>query len=39
MREDMFRIIKKRQKTQKKEILKAEAIRKEYFKNKYLWHR
>lgn len=32
-------IIKKRQKTQKKEILKAEAIRKEYFKNKYLWHR
>ncbi len=30
-------IVKKTQKTPKKEIIKAEAIRKEYFKNKGLW--
>ena len=32
-------IIKKTQKTPSKEIAKAEAIRKEYFKNKKLWLR
>lgn len=32
-------IIKKTQKTPAKEIAKAESIKKEYFKNKSIWHK